>query len=97
MITVVLKAITLTWIVIGSVLSYRVLRGLFDPDLQPARNAWRRQEFGDREAQRRAAYFTTNLAFLRVFTAVMLGWPVFTWSVLHSRWRESNKRLHEPE
>jgi hypothetical protein len=87
----------MVWLTIGSILSYRALRDLFDSALQANRNAWRRQEFGEREAQMRVAYFTTNLAFLRVFTSVMLGWPVFAWSVLNIRWRENKERLHEPE
>ena len=88
MMLVLLKVIALLWILIGSVLSYRALRDLFDPDLQPARNAWRRQEFGVREAQRRADFYMTNLAFLRCFITVMALWPVIWGSVLWDRWRE---------
>jgi hypothetical protein len=85
---VVLKALALLWFVVGSLLSYRALRDLFDPDLQPARDAWRRQEFGEREAQRRADFYMTNLAFLRTFITVMALWPVIWGSVLWDRWRE---------
>jgi hypothetical protein len=88
MMIVVLKIIALLWFILGSMFSYRALRELFDPALQPARNAWRRQEFGEREAQRRADFYMTNLAFLRTFITVMALWPVIWGSVLWDRWRE---------
>jgi hypothetical protein len=95
MMLVVLKVITLVWFTMGSLLSFRALRELFDPDLQPARDAWRRQQFGEREAQRRADYHTTNLAFLRTFITVMALWPVIWGSVLRDRWRESRRESKE--
>jgi hypothetical protein len=88
MMIVVLKVNTLVWFTLGTLFSFRALRELFDPALQPARNAWRRQEFGEREAQRRAAFYRTNLAFLRTFISVMTLWPVIWGSVLRDRWRE---------
>lgn len=91
MMLVLLKVIALLWFIMGSLFSYRALRELFDPALQPARNAWRRQEFGEREAQRRAAYYTTNWAFLRSFVTVMGLWPVIWGSVLWDRWRETRR------
>lgn len=88
MMLVVVKVIALVWFIMGTLFSFRALRELFDPALQPTRNAWRQREFGEREAQRRAAYFTTNLAFLRCFITVMALWPVIWGSVFRDRWRE---------
>jgi hypothetical protein len=95
MMIVVLKVIALLWFIMGSLFSYRALRELFDPALQPARNAWRRQEFGEREAQRRADFYMTNAAFLRCFITVMALWPVIWGSVLRDRWRELQRESKE--
>ncbi len=79
-----LKILGILWFVIGTTLCAMTLRQLFDPALQPARNEWRRQEFGELEAQRRAAYYTTNLAFLHCFIIVMVFWPAIYAIIPHN-------------
>ena len=75
MLIIALKILGVLWFTIGTLLCAKTLHHLFDPDLQPARNEWRRHKFGELEASRRAAYYNTNFAFLNSFIIVILFWP----------------------